>query len=359
MGYRSHGFFALPTKYIPELERRIKEAKINWMLNDDGEVDWKQFDERDDIPATTTEPAMTKFSYNSWKWYSGYDVPMIVEGILSEINDSETFDFPEQGRAETFKDLTISWPYRFINYPAREVMGAKVMHEEEPVAFVRVGEEFGDVEIMSNWYDIRQTAYISNHPTTEDAPSTTVALQITHPDKALVESYLADYIKMATKVLNKSMKGYLDDKFVEPDIIQGPTMSEPRRYNPKTQAYDKKNVWQGEVYFTWTTDLAIHDKNRKDLTDAVEKIEEWIVKDSRTTLFTQGPVQEYTHNNRDGTVELRKHRLSDFWFGAWSFFEDSEPATYHGNVDGSEIDYEPIDYWDWDIYPGSDYYTPI
>ena len=353
MGYRSHGFFALPTKYIPELERRIKEAEINWMMSD-GEVDWSQFDEREDFPAENGAPEMTKFSFNSWKWYSGYDVPMIIEKILGEIGQGETYASPED--VDTFKDVTVEYEYRFINYPNKEVMGSAVYHEEEPVAFARVGEEFGDVELITNWYDLYQTTYVSNHPITEDAPSTTVALQITHPDKALVESYLADYIKMATKVLNKSMS--LNDKFVEPHMT-GPNFSEPRRYNPRTQQYDKKNVWQGEVFFAWTTDIAIYNKNRKDLMEAVEKIEKWIVKDSRTTLFTQGPFEEYTHTNRDGTVDLRKNRLSDLVFGAWSFFEDSEPATYHGDVDGSEIDYEPVDYWDWDIYPSSDYYSSI
>ena len=354
MGYRSHGFFALPTKYIPELERRIKEAQINWMLNDDGEVDWKQFDDREEIPPENGAPEMTKFSYNSWKWSSYQSVPMIIENILSEISQGETYTSPED--VDTFKDVTIVYEYRFINYPDKEVMGSAVYHEEEPVAFARVGEDFGDVELMTNWYDLYQTTYVSNHPITEEAPSTTVALQVTHPDKALVESYLADYIQMATKVLNKSMS--LNDKFVEPHMT-GPNFSEPRRYNPKTQQYDKKNVWQGEVFFAWTTDIAIYNKNRKDLMEAVKKIEEWIVKDRRTTLFTQGPYEEYTHNNRDGTVDIRKKRLSDFWFGAWSFFEGSEPESYHGNVDGSEIDYEPIDYWDWDIYPSSDYYSSI
>tara|TARA_B100002019_G_C21254275_1_gene592960 strand:- start:27 stop:1100 length:1074 start_codon:yes stop_codon:yes gene_type:complete len=357
MGYRSHGFFALPTKYVPELERRIKEAEINWMLKDDGEVDWSNFDEREEIPAENGAPEMTKFSYNSWKWYSGYDVPMIVERILSEIGQGETYASPED--VDTFKDVTVVYEYRFINYRDKEVMGSAVYHEEEPVAFVRVGEEFGDVDLMTNWYDMYQTTYVSNHPVTEDAPSTTVALQVTHPNKALVEKYLADYIEMATKVLNKSMS--INDKFVEPDTIQGPTMTEPRRYNPKTQQYDKKNIWQGEVFFAWTTDIAIYNKNRKDLMEAVEKIEKWIVKDSRTTLFTQGPFEEYTHTNRDGTVDIRKNRLSDLLFGAWSFFEDSEPATYHGNApnESAEIDYEPVDYWDWDIYPSSDYYSSI
>ena len=114
MGYRSHGFFALPTKYIPELERRIKEANINWMLRDDGEVDWSQFDDRDEIPAENGAPEMTKFHFNSWKWYSGYDIPMIIEGILGEIGQGETYASPED--VDTFKDVTVVYEYRFINY---------------------------------------------------------------------------------------------------------------------------------------------------------------------------------------------------------------------------------------------------
>ena len=38
MGYRSYGFFVFPKKYLPELEKRILEKDISWMIEEDAET---------------------------------------------------------------------------------------------------------------------------------------------------------------------------------------------------------------------------------------------------------------------------------------------------------------------------------
>ena len=110
MGYRSYGFFVFPKKYLPELERRVIEADIKWMIKEDSgkkALDLGHFEEVDTFEDRNGFGEMLKLTFSEWKWYSGYDFPQIVETFLYEMDEADHYLNPEEARENTFKTLDL------------------------------------------------------------------------------------------------------------------------------------------------------------------------------------------------------------------------------------------------------------
>ncbi len=330
MGYRSYGFFAFPKKYFPELEKRILEKDISWMIEEDAETGERSMnmDHFGDISYFEDENGygeMMKITFEDWKWYSGYDVPQIIEGFLHEMDFADTYDSPEQAREETFKNLQINYPVRFINYASKQVAGMKVNSYEEPYAFVRVGEEHPDTEIATNMYDIYARTYISNHPVSERPPITTIMLDVTSTEEAevkmIIETFYNDFRKQIVALSSNEYYEIIDQSI--------------RKYRPYSKAGDppKAEQYTKSVFYGWHSDEFGSGEGQKKLDELIAKIAKW-VEDRQYSKNTVGDIQ----------------------LSAFTFLEEGDPIE-HDRLVEAEVELTP--YWDLDIYLNNDYYSEI
>jgi len=269
MGYRSYGFFAFPKKYFPELEKRVIEADIKWMIKEESgkkTLDLGHFEEVETFEDRNGFE-MLKLTYSDWKWYSGYDFPRIVENFLYEMDHSDIYLNPEEAKEDTFKDLNIKYPLRFINYPAKKIDNImQVNTYEEPYAFVRVGEEYPDTEIATNTYDIYAQTYISNHPVTEQGPITTIVLDVHSRSESDVMALTEDFNKVFSPKLQSLSDGgiYVND-ILGTDGYFEITDQKPRKYTPYVPQGErpKPDVWTKNIYYGWHSDQFAHGKDLK------------------------------------------------------------------------------------------------
>ena len=333
MGYRSYGFFAFPKKYLPELEKRILEANISWMESVDSKTGKKSvkldnFDEITYFEDKNGFGEMMRVVFSDWKWYSGYDVPQIIESFLYDMDSEDTFDSPEQAREETFKDLQINYPIRFINYASKQVAGMKVKSYAEPFAFVRVGEEHPDTEIATNMYDIYAQTYISNHPVSESPPITTIMLDVTSTEEAEVKMILDDF----DTTFRKQIVALCSEDYYE--IIDLKT----RKFRPYSKPPDpvRAEVYNKNVFYGWNNDRfgnANIGLNKRKLDTLVAKMAKWV----------------------EG-VQARKTTVGDIQLSAFTILEEGDPIEHDGLV---EAGVELIPHWDLDIFLNNDYYSEI
>ena len=330
MGYRSYGFFAFPKKYLPELEKRIIEADIGWMITVDSEtgkksVKWENFEEINYFEDRNGFGTMMKVSFSDWKWYSGYEVPQIIEGFLQEMDFADTYDSPEEAREETFKDLNINYPFRFINYDSKQVAGMIVNSYEEPYAFVRVGEEHPDTEIATNMYDIYARTYISNHPVSEVPPITTIGLDVTSTDEAEVKNITeAFYNEFRKQIVALSSVDYYE-------IIDQPI----RKYRPYYKAGEPPQAEQytKNVFYGWHSDEFAGGENQRKLDLLIATINKWVELGQKL-----------------------KTTVGDIQLSAFTFLEEGDPIEHNSLI---ETDVELTPHWDLDIYLNNDYFSEI
>ena len=339
MGYRSDGFFAFPKKYLPELEKRMLEANITWMINVDAETGEKSikldgFDEITYFEDQNGFGEMMKVVYSGWKWYSGYDVPQIIEGFLHDMDAADMYDSPEEAREETFKDLQINYPIRFINYDSKQVAGMTVNTYEEPYAFVRVGEEHPDTEIATNMYDIYAQTYISNHPVSERPPITTIMLDVTSTEEAEV--------KMITEGFYKQFRDQIvalsSDEYYE--IID----QQIRKYRPYSKQGEppKPEQYNKNVFYGWHSDKFADGLGKLKLNQLVADMAKWVERE-----------QKLSH-----TLPMvdRKVEGGDIQLAAFTFLEEGDPIHHDSLI---EVDVELTSHWDLDIYLNNDFYSEI
>ena len=323
MGYRSYGFFAFPKKYFPELERRVIDANIKWMITEDSgkkAMDMNHFGDITYFEDKDGYGEMIKITFEDWKWYSGYDVPQIIEGFLQEMDFVDTYDSPEQAREETFKDLNINYPIRFINYASKQVAGMVVNTYEEPYAFVRVGEEHPDTEIATNMYDIYARTYISNHPVSERPPITTIMLDVTSTEEAEVKMIIeAFYKEFRKRIVALSSNEYFE--IIDRQI---------RKYRPYSKAGDppKAEQYTKDVFYGWHSDEFASGENKKKLDELIANMAMWV--------FSMNP----------DNIQL----------SAFTFLEEGDPINHDSLVE-AEVELTP--HWDLDIYLNNDYYSEI
>ena len=328
MGYRSYGFFAFPKKYLPELERRTIEADIKWILDksdpDNPKLDLGHFDEVEEFEDPHGFGTMLKITYSDWKWYSGYSFPQIVENFLQEHEEYSTYSSREEARASTFKELEVTYPYRFINYPDTEVTGANVTSREEPYAFVRVGEEHPDTEVNTNMYDIYATTYISNHPVSETGPITTIIFDVTSKQEGEV---------MRTC---RVFKEHFDPKLISisGDDYYSLTEQRVRSYTPYSKQGEppKPLEYNKQMFFGWHNDSMVLDPlNNVAISKIIKEMAEWIVGATKGT---------------DMVATL-------------SAFTIVDDVYEHGHLIPDELDFELIPSYDHDIYLSNDYVSEI
>ena len=332
MGYRSDGFFAFPKKYLPELERRIMEADLTWMLNVDSETGKKSvkldnFEEITYFEDKNGFGTMMKVVFSHWKWYSGYDFPQIVENFLQEISFEENYDTPEEAREDTFKDLNITYPIRFINYDSKQVAGImKVNSYEEPYAFVRVGEEHPDTEIATNMYDIYAETYISNHPVSERPPITTIMLDVTSTSEAEVKNIMKSFYLL----FREQIAALSSDDYYE--IID----QQIRKYRPYTKqgAPAKPEEYNKNVFYGWHNEMFASGENKKKLDQLVAEMAKWV-----------------------GKGQASKTTVGDIQLSAFTFLQEGDPIEHDDLIDGEGVGLTP--HWDLDIYLNNDYYSEI
>ena len=330
MGYRSYGFFVFPKKYLPELEKRILEKDISWMIEEDAETGERsiKMDNFENITYFEDQNGygeMMKISFEDWKWYSGYDVPQIIEGFLHEMDFMDTYDSPEQAREETFKDLKINYPIRFINYASKQVAGMTVNTYEEPYAFVRVGEEHPDTEISTNMYDIYSRTYISNHPVSERPPITTIMLDVTSTEEAEVKMITEAFYRDFSKEIG-ALSGHQYFEIIDQTI---------RKYRPYSKAGDppKAEQYTKSVFYGWHSDEFGGGESQKMLDELIAKMAEWVEVEQR-----------------------RKTTAGDIDLAAFTFLEEGDPINHDRLV---EADVELTPHWDLDIFLNNDYYSEI
>jgi len=332
MGYRSYGFFAFPKKYLPELERRVIEADIKWMIKEDSEkktLDLGHFEEVDTFEDRNGFGEMLKLTFSEWKWYSGYDFPQIVESFLHEMDHVDTYLNPEEAKEDTFKTLNINYPLRFINYPAKQIDNVmQVNTYEEPYAFVRVGEEYPDTEVATNMYDIYARTYISNHPITETPPVTTIVVDISRNNEKEVEALTEEF----NKIYNPKLRALSSYEYFD-QIDQ-----KPRKYTPYVPQGEppKPDVWTKNLYYGWHSDQFASGDDLKALNILVADMAKWCL--SHTEPY-RGEL-----SNRNITL------------AAFTFVEDGEPIDHSHEI---EEDFELTPHWDMDIYLNNDYYSEI
>ena len=325
MGYRSYGFFAFPKKYLPELERRVIEADIKWMIKEDSgkkALELGHFEEVDTFEDRNGFGEMMKISFEGWKWGRG---PQIIEGFLHEMDLMDTYDSPEQAREETFKDLKINYPIRFINYASKQIAGMTVNTYEEPFAFVRVGQEHPDTEISTNMYDIYAQTYISNHPVSERPPITTIMLDVTSTEEAEVkmvtEAFYRDFRKQIVALSSDEYFEIIDQQI--------------RKYRPYSKAGDppKAEQYTKNVFYGWHSDAFGGGENQKKLDELIAKMAEWVEVEQR-------------HKTTAGDIQL----------SAFTFLEEGDPIN-HDRLVTADVELTP--HWDLDIYLNNDYYSEI
>tara|TARA_Y100000992_G_scaffold11109_1_gene6759 strand:+ start:299 stop:1285 length:987 start_codon:yes stop_codon:yes gene_type:complete len=328
MGYRSYGFFAFPKKYLPELERRVIDADIKWMITEDSgkkTLDLGHFEEVDTFEDRNGFGEMLKLTFSEWKWYSGYDFPQIVETFLYEMDEADHYLNPEEARENTFKTLDITYPLRFINYPAKQIDNVmRVNTYEEPYAFVRVGEEYPDTEVATNMYDIYAQTYISNHPITEQPPVTTIVVDITSNNEQEVVALAEEF----NKIYNPKLSALSSQEYFD-QIDQT-----PRKYSPYVKQGEppKPDMWTKNLYYGWHSDQFASGDGLTSLDILVADMAKWCLEHS----------EPYAHR--------------DITLAAFTFTEESEPIDHGQKID---VDFELTPHWDMDIYLNNDYYSEI
>lgn len=161
MGYRSTGWFMIPRSATRELERRHRANldKEEQQRIKDKEAAEKDPDKHFIYAETRPWDSLTgfdtvdlfekdgreyvRYSFDGWKWYSGYPFPQLVETLLWNISDPhEIVDDPSEAYLE---DITpVLSGSLGINQPT--LMGWEM--EPDHAIFVRSGEDWNDVVIF-------------------------------------------------------------------------------------------------------------------------------------------------------------------------------------------------------------------
>ncbi len=329
MGYRSYGFFAFPKKYLPELERRFQESDINWILDENNNINMGNFEDVETFDDPNGYGEMLKIRFSDWKWWSGADAAGVIESFLYEMDHAWPYDSPEQAREETFKELQIIYPLRFINYSDLSLDNVmQVNTYEEPYAFVRIGDDFGDTEVASNMYNIYAKTYIDNHPFTDNPPVTTIIIDVASKEESLVKKICHNFLSEFGKKIEGLTPSHTDFY----DKIDGII----RSYNPyvKTGEPPKPKIYNKAMYFGWHTSYFANPESAKALDLLVGNMQKWA---SKMT------------NPRDSDAAIL--------LSAFTFLEDPnyEPI-YHGRDD---LDFEMSPYYDLDIFLSNDYESEI